>query len=406
MSNYLAVATVTETLAQIIRDAVLPVVNGAEVTTDRPDRAGGKDAGGRVNLYLFQTAHNAALRNSDLPMRTAAGLPAGRPRAALDLFYLVTFFGRDEQLVAQQLMGLSVAALHATAVLTADQVARAVRAAPGGFLDASDLVQQGQPVTVTPMNLSLEELSKLWSVMFQVPYNLTVAYQCSVVLLDAGPPVPPALPIRAVGPAIHPAGPSVDRVSGKDGGPAVYGAPLAIEGSHLGGDGARVRIGPETLAPAPGGTDTQLTVPLTGNGLRAGVQWLTVEAGGTASRAVPFTLSPAPGKISWVRKESRADGTLSGTVRVHVDPPVEATQSAVLFLDPLPPKSADALRPPAQGVSRVLPAHPAAPASILEFAVERIVPHKYLVRVAVDGAQSPLQTGPRGTYAAPALGVR
>jgi hypothetical protein len=405
MSNFLAVATVTETLAQIVRDAVLPVIHGAEVTTDRPDRAG-KDAGGCVNLYLFQTAHNAALRNSDLPTRTGAGLPAGRPRAALDLFYLVTFFGRDEQLVAQQLMGLAVAALHATAVLTAEQVARAVRAAPGGFLDGSDLVQQPQPVTVTPMNLSLEELSKLWSVMFQVPYNLTVAYQCSVVLLDAGPPVPSALPVRAVGPVMRPpGGPSVGRVSGEDGGPAVYGAPLRIDGSGLGGEGARVRIGPETLSPAPGATDARLTVSLRGR-LRAGVQWLTVEADGAASRAVPFTLSPAPGMISWVRGASRADGTVSGTVRVHVEPPVETAQSAALFLDPAAP-SPGASRPAAQGVPRILPAPDAdAPASTLEFAVERIVPHDYLVRVAVDGAQSPLQTGADGTWAAPVLDVR
>lgn len=405
MSNYLAVATVTETLAQIVRDAVLPVVPGAEVTTDRPDRAA-KDTAGRVNLYLFQAGQNAALRNADLPMRTAGGLPASRPRAALDLFYLVTFFGRDEQLVAQQLMGLSLAALHAHAVLTTEHVTRAVRAAPGAFLDGSDLVQQAQPVTVTPMNLSLEELSKLWSVMFQVPYNLTVAYQCSVVLLDAGPPVAPALPVRSVGPTVRPEGaPVIGRVSGEDGGPAVFGGTLQVEGSGLGGQGARVRIGGKPVAPAPGSTDARLLVPLTAPGLRAGVEWLSVaREDGDASPIVPFTLSPAVREVEWVAEPGRTEGARSGTVRAGVEPPVHATQAAALFLDPI---GAPADAPPhaPSGFARAVPAPGTGPASTLEFRVEGIRPGRYLVRVAVDGAASPVAAGAAGTYAIPAVEV-
>ena len=32
--------------------------------------------------------------------------------------------------------------------------------------------------------MNLEELSKLWSVFFQTPYALSIAYQASVVLIE------------------------------------------------------------------------------------------------------------------------------------------------------------------------------------------------------------------------------
>lgn len=202
MSNYLAVATTTETIAQVIRDAITPAVAGAEVTTDRPDRAG-KDAAARVNVFLYQVSPNPSLRNADLPMRGADGILASQPRTALDLYYIITFYGRDEQLVTQQLLGLTAATLHLHARLTRQDVLRAIEAAPGGFLNDSDLAGQTESINLSPHALTLEELSKLWSVMFQVPYALSMSYQCSVVLID-GPAVAPAPAVRSVAPAIAP----------------------------------------------------------------------------------------------------------------------------------------------------------------------------------------------------------
>src|SRR6185437_14624534 len=45
--------------------------------------------------------------------------------------------------------------------------------------------------------LSLEEMSKLWSVFYQIPYVLSVAYQAGVVLLDRDVAVRAPLPVRA-----------------------------------------------------------------------------------------------------------------------------------------------------------------------------------------------------------------
>src|SRR4029450_9163552 len=95
MSNHLAIATVTTTLAQVIQDEVQDDVPGTTVTTARPDAANAALGGTRVNVYLYQVTPNAAWRNSDLPTRADNGRLMQRPRVALDLHYLFTFYGSE-----------------------------------------------------------------------------------------------------------------------------------------------------------------------------------------------------------------------------------------------------------------------------------------------------------------------
>ncbi len=64
-------------------------------------------------------------------------------------------------------------------------------------LEDSDLAEQVERSVSRRCGLSLEDLSRLWSVFFQVPYKLSLAYQASVVLIDAEVPPQPALPVRA-----------------------------------------------------------------------------------------------------------------------------------------------------------------------------------------------------------------
>jgi hypothetical protein len=54
-------------------------------------------------------------------------------------------------------------------------------------------VAQIENVKLTPISLSLEELSNLWSVFFQVPYALSVAYEAAAVLIEPGTPREPGI---------------------------------------------------------------------------------------------------------------------------------------------------------------------------------------------------------------------
>jgi hypothetical protein len=404
MSNYLAVATVTETIAQIVRDAVQPVIPGAEVTTDRPDRAA-KDAAARVNVYLYQVAPNAALRNSDLPMRQPDGTLASRPRTALDLFYLINFYGRDEQLIGQQLLGLTTAALHEHAILTRADVVRAIEAAPGGFLNGSNLAEQSESIKIAPNALALEELSKLWSMAFQVPYTLSVAYQASVVLID-GSPAATALPVSAGAPSVATgSAPVVTSIAadGAAGTPIVMGSTLVVSGRGFGGAGTTVQVGPVILTPAPGDvSDTQIRVALTDSRLTAGTGSLTVLVPGAAASApARFTLQPT---ITAVRLRKATDGG-PNALRLTLDPTVWTTDPVTVMLNRVggqgdaPPFAFafDVPSPPATGTPSRVPS--------VAVQIPGVPPGSYLVRVSLNGTESPLAMA-NGVYSSPRVRVR
>ncbi|MFN8569439.1 MAG: DUF4255 domain-containing protein [Kouleothrix sp.] len=132
MSNDQAIAAVTLTLRSLLdREFNAPLLlppapdlSGTRVSVRPPDRARDGFTGNQVNLFMFQTNTNAALRNTDLPLRIRAD-GRGFPPLALNLLYLVTAYGRDGQdpdLFAHRLLGRAMSVLHDTPLLTADQL--------------------------------------------------------------------------------------------------------------------------------------------------------------------------------------------------------------------------------------------------------------------------------------------
>ena len=58
-------------------------------------------------------------------------------------------------------------------------------ASPAFVLAGSNLHEAVEQVRFSPLSLSLEDQSKLWSVFFQTPHAVSVAYQASVVLIES-----------------------------------------------------------------------------------------------------------------------------------------------------------------------------------------------------------------------------
>src|SRR5262249_1880890 len=162
MSNFLAIATATASLSQVLQAAITPDVPGAHVTTVRPDGNGALPNPG-VNIFLYQVTHNASWMNADLPSRRGNGDLIQRPQAALDLHYLLTFYGDDGHLEPQRVLGSVVRALHARPIITRDIIRQTIAKPNFTFLATSDLADAIELVKFTPLPLSLEELSKLWS---------------------------------------------------------------------------------------------------------------------------------------------------------------------------------------------------------------------------------------------------
>jgi Pvc16 N-terminal domain len=419
VSNSLAVAMVTAALRRILGEALVAVpaggVQNAQATTLRPDMLTAADGDARgINIFLYQVTTNAALAGNMLPVRRGDGSLLNRPEQALDLHYLLTFSGDENALEPQRMLGAAVTALVADPVLDRQQlrdiIAAAVAADPSTWEQFSDLPDQTELVRFCPLPLSLQELYNLWSTFFQTPYRLSVAYQASVVLLDADLPVRPALPVltRAVEAAALNI-PAVSRVIADSGptDPIVPGSTIRIEGERLRGTYlTRIRVDDtETLAPPGGVTGTEITMPLPA-ATPAGLHSLQVrhprligtppeERAGAESAAVPLLVRPVIGAVT------TAPGAAGATqVTVSIQPPVGQSQRVLLFLNERQPPAGQV----GGGYVFTVPLPPAdAPpaADRVTAAVTGVAPGTYLVRVQVDGALSALTAGPDGRFDTP-----
>lgn len=207
MSNYLSIAAVTMTLRDILLTSAQEAISSTTVTTNRPEKiSNGNQDKAAINIYLYQVAPNAAWRNSDLifrfqdknePQNRARDTIEQRPLVPINLYYLLSFYGDERKLEPQILLGRSVSALQAQPRLLPDNIRAALknnkflrddRLPNESYLDFQ--VEHIDRVSLSPLSLSLEELSKLWSVFFQVPYALSVAYEAAVVLIEPSPPRP------------------------------------------------------------------------------------------------------------------------------------------------------------------------------------------------------------------------
>ncbi|HEX6732598.1 MAG TPA: DUF4255 domain-containing protein, partial [Pyrinomonadaceae bacterium] len=280
MSNFLAIATVTAALSQVLLEAVVPDVSGADVTTVHPDGTRGALPTSGVNIFLYHVTQNAAWRNTDLPTRRGNGDLIQRPQAALDLHYLLTFYGDEKLLQPQRVLGSVVRTLHSRPILTRDVIRRTIAKAEFiPFLVNSNLADAVELVKFTQLPLSLEELSKLWSVYFQTRYSLSIAYQGTVVLIESEDSTHAALPVRARNIYVRPfRQPLIERVRSDDGVEALIFADstVVISGQRLRGDVTRVRVSGVEVTPAIANvSDTEITLPLPAD-LRAGVHGVQI----------------------------------------------------------------------------------------------------------------------------------
>jgi Pvc16 N-terminal domain/IPT/TIG domain len=407
MSNSLAIATVTATLDKLLEKPVDDDVPGAKVTMVSPETAGGGLPATRVNIFLYQVTPSAAARNEDLPTRSSDGERLlRRPRIGLDLHYLFTFYGRESDLEPQRLLGTVVRTLHARPVLTRSQIRDAITAFP--LLAKANLADDVELVKFTQTPLTLEELSKLWSVFFQTPYRLSVAYQGTVVLIESEDSFSSPLPVRLRNVYVEtfrePRVEAVVAASGDDD-PILDGAQIRVRGERLQGNQTRLVIDGTPLA-ATTVADTEITATLPS--LTASLHALQVEHvrrmgtpevdhGGVDSNIAAFVLTPEITKtggvydITLANQVVEADGTHSADVTVKVAPQVAVRQRVALLLNGTG-GSTDAYTFPDEPRT--------APTGTLTIRAEHVQPGTYLVRIQVDGADSPLDvTG--DTYSDP-----
>ena len=353
MSNSLAIGAVTATLRNLLDKGISAEGGGLHTTTLPPEKAqtfGQADGAGRINLFLYQTQINGAWRNTDMPRQIKPN-ETGQPPLALDLFYLLTAYERDDgdsTVIAHRLLGRAMRVLHDHPLLGADEIRTA--------LPNNDLADQIERIRITPQPMAVEDFSKLWTT-FQVGYRISAAYHVSVVLIEStrssrtplpvltrgaddtgvnaqADLVPPFPTLTSVSPVVQPPGSESSAVLGND--LLVTGHDL--DGTNVSAEVSHPRLPNPVALPAPSNaTATAITVNLPNQpqNFPAGIYTISVSVirpGETLKRttnALPFAVAPqvlSNPAINAVRNVSEI------TITLACSPEVLPTQRVALLL--------------------------------------------------------------------------
>ncbi len=251
-----------------------------------------------------------------------------------------------------------------------------------------------------PLSLSLEELSKLWSVFFQTAYTLSVAYLATTVLIEPTITFQRPLPVRVRNITAFPFQHAIiDKVVSESGDhePVAANDTVLIKGQHLAGAVRAVRVGEAELAPDPSDvTNTQISLTLAGAGLRAGLQAVqAIYTNGAESSVAPLVLRP--------RITVDTANVIAEEVPIDFEPSVGRRQRVILYLNEFGappnrlPRAFSFSAPSNNGIE-----DPTVESTTsITFAINDVPAGDYLVRVQVAGAESILTTDVTGRYTAP-----
>ena len=399
MSSPLAIATVTAVLKDLLNDGLVnsdlsASVGLVTVSALSPDRvATGAEEPSRLNLFLYQVTANPGWRNAELPSRGGDGGLVTSAPLALDLHYLLTAYGAAD-LDAEILLGYAMQLLHENSGLSRNMIRKTFSVTSpvtdkllppsASGLNAADLADQVELCKIAPRYLTTEELSRLWSAM-QARYRPSMAYDVSVVLIEATVPVRAALPVRTsllrAGPMARPVIDSLDPATVNEGGA------VTIKGRSLKVATTKVRVGGILVEPPAADVgDSEITVALP-SGLRAGVN--PVQVVHEIELGEPPTPHPGAGF------ESNVAAIVLAPL-VTTAPPITVAAGATLTLAVAPAVAREQRVAVLIGEHRIaVPVRaPTDPPSATSFDVD--VPADFgagtfLLRVQVDGAISPLE---------------
>lgn len=387
MSNSLAIAAVTATLRNLLHAGVTtePDLADASITMQPLDRARTSESNAnQLNLFLYHVVPSAAWRNQPMPGGVRSG-ESGFPALGLNLYYLVTAFGRDNDVqrpFSHQLMGRAMSVLNDHPVLSTAEIKSS--------LPDNDLWAQLERVRITLQPFAIEEIAKLWT-GFQTQYRLSVAYEAAVVLIDSSRQSRTPLPVLARGLAdtgyvaqgnVQSPFPSITSITMPNGqATATLGDTLLISGLQLTGDKVLVQFSNVRLATAitVAGTsvsDQQIsvTIPSKPAAWPAGTYTVsvTIQTNGQSDRTTnELTLALAP-KITSKLPVSVPFNKSAIALNLTCAPNIFHGQRASLLVNNL------------EYVAAAVPAS----TSQLSFSVDSLPAGSYYIRLRVDGVDS------------------
>ena len=274
-----ALALVSESLRNLLIGE-MSIVPAVPVTVLPPDEAAGNR---RINLFLYKTALNAALRNLDWRIKPGDSARLIAPPLSLNLTYMMTASAPNDavtgETAAQELLGDAMRVFHQFPVVPAIHL-------------AGDLQTASEEIRIVLENPDMQELTSVWTTFGQ-PYRLAVVYQVSVVQIDPSSETerPMARRVRQIGvPGIRApfTPPDVTGIA-PIAGPA--GTLVTVTGHAIDGWRAYATMSGRTIADAQpiSGAAFALTVPA---GLAPGIHELRIDVSRLLRKTFLFEVTP------------------------------------------------------------------------------------------------------------------
>ncbi|AVH72280.1 DUF4255 domain-containing protein [Nostoc sp. 'Lobaria pulmonaria (5183) cyanobiont'] len=427
MSNVLSIAAVTAVLKVLLEnglvsDPIAASVGDVIVTALPPDRISVEaDERAQINLFLYQVTQNRNVDWVSQEFRSRHSRINGNPRSAipplaLDLHYLLTAYGaKDFQ--AELLLGYAMHLLHKTPAITSDIIENTLINASttntsSAFSQAvatvsvSDLAEQIGQIKLTPEFFNMEETSKLWSAL-QTHYRPSATYLASMVLIESSNDKSESFYMMPL------SQPNIEQVIAptKTEKMIVAGTKLVIRGKRLRGEITRVRFGnTETLLVPQEVKETQISllVPPDLYARVQGVQVVHLTMGNNAgqtnhlveSNVAAFVLHPTITAFV-TQVENSGENLRTAEITVKFQPKVGKAQRVVLLLNEVLNEVSD----DSPVAYSFLAAPPTQDTDAIMIPVKNVKPGTYIVRVRVDGAESPLQKNQFGEYDSPQVTI-
>jgi hypothetical protein len=332
--SYLAIGSVTKALVELLtRKLNKPPLLGSgvslRVTTVAPDDDRVDQADG-VNLFLYKTSESPFARNMDWRGDPTNPTPMKRQPLALTLTYLLTAYAKkgdataQDDITAHQILGNALTVLHENPVLNDIHDGDFDADLNTNFAD--ELRNSFEKIKITPLPISMEEFSKIWTGLSKA-YRLSVAYEVSLVQIAptsvgpfTGPPVQrTSLGVATIGiPEIASITPSSGPV----------GTDISITGGRFKTPGmaTKVIIAGETLSEADLTklTNNEIVVRIPEAPSRGPSLPVVVSVNDRESKPAFYQVTP------WIDSISPLRGIAGVPITIPFDPPAGATVSATV----------------------------------------------------------------------------
>ena len=417
MSTALGIASVTHVLKDILNDGFIlnnissSVGTNVNISSRSPGllEAENGNIPTQLNMFMYRVSFNTGWSNTGYPSRNRNGDIVNNPPLAVNLHYLMTAFGEDE-LHSEILLGNAMQILHENPVLHRELINTSLTGSP---VAGSNLAEQIEQIKITPENINLDEISKLWTA-FQIKYRPCTAYKATVVLIESERSTLSPLPVLKRFIYSNPFKlPVIDKILSQKSPGEPYlpnqiitaGNWLAIKGKELKNDPVSVLFNGESFSPATtdiSNTEIKIEVPST---LKIGVVGVQVvhymeisdppeDRKSSSSNLEAFVLSPSISGFALQDVSSSGGMIDSANFSVNILPGVHKGQIISLHLNELNPSPGESPKSYSFKLPDSFLANEANAVNTVTFPIKDIKAGIYLLRVKVDGAESELTPDP------------